>query len=175
MSYYPTSLANLTYPTDPSYLSRPDLLDQPNRSDPSQPDWDWFMLKHWNGISEWVNQPVQMKANQKRNRKIKWFFCTFPEGGKSIIRPFSRKKGGKEAENNFLTFFPEKGRKFDFPTVRKAEGGGRFLPEAILFDQANTLRLGRPTRRFLHTYYGKEKVADSGLVPSCHPGWENME
>ena len=58
------------------------------------------------------------------------FFCTFPEGGKSIIRPFSRKKGGKEAENNFPTFFPEKGRKIDFPTGRKAEGGGRFLPEA---------------------------------------------
>ena len=132
MSYYPTSLASLTYPTNPSYSTRHDLLDQPNRSDPSQPDWDWFMLKHWNGISEWVNQPVQMKANQKRNRKIKWFFCTFPEGGKSIIRPFSRKKGGKEAENNFPTFFPEKGRKIDFPTGRKAEGGFYLRPFYML-------------------------------------------
>ena len=52
--------------------------------------------------------------------------------GKSIICPFSRKKGGKEAENNFPTFFLEKGRKIDFSTGRKAEGGGRFLPEALV-------------------------------------------
>ena len=64
------------------------------------------------------------------SKKYDYFFCTFPEGGKSIFRPFSRKKGGKEAENNFPTFFPEKGRKIDFPTGRKAEGEGRFLPEA---------------------------------------------
>ena len=117
------------------------------------------MLKHWNGISEWVNQPVQMKANQKRNRKIKWFFCTFPEGGKSIIRPFSRKKGGKEAENNFPTFFPEKGRKIDFPTGRKAEGGGRFLPEANLI---------APFIKLLYLIYGNSMSrGDKKKITQC--------
>ena len=49
---------------------------------------------------------------------------------KSIFRPFSQKKGGNEAENNCPPFFPEKGRKIDFLPGRKAEGRGRFLPEA---------------------------------------------
>ena len=68
------------------------------------------------------------KQTKKEIEKSNDFFCTFPEGGKSIIRPFSRKKGGKEAENNFPTFFPEKGRKIDFPTGRKAEGGFYLRP-----------------------------------------------
>ena len=52
------------------------------------------------------------------------------EGGISIFRLFSRKKGGNKAENNFPPLFPEKGWKVDFPPGRRAEGGGRFLPEA---------------------------------------------
>ena len=140
MSYYPTSLASLTYLINPSYSTQHDLLDQPNRSDPSQPDWDWFMLEYWNGIAEWVNQPVQTK--KEKGKSID--FLPLLEGEKSIIRPFSRKKGGKEAENNFPTFFPEKGRKIDFPTGRKAEGGGRFLPEAHIFSR-NIFEQGKTT------------------------------
>ena len=59
-----------------------------------------------------------------------YFFCTFLKGGFCNFRLFSRKKGGKEAENKFPPFFLEKGRKIDFPPGRTAEGGGRFLPGA---------------------------------------------
>ena len=60
---------------------------------------------------------------KKRCIKIGPLFGTFTQGGFCNFRPFSRKKGGKEAENKFPPFIPEKGRKIHFPPGRRAEGG----------------------------------------------------
>ena len=95
MSYYPCNPCNTCYYVI-HVIDRPDPLNRPNQPDPSWPDW--FMLKLWNRITEWVNQPVEIIANQKKNHVFSSsdiFFCTFPEGGKSIFRPFYRQKGRK--------------------------------------------------------------------------------